>query len=217
MTQSPHFDAPGQPPPPGYAPVGPPPWSGVSIAAFVSSLLGCTILGGLLGFILGIVGIFDAKGGRRRGIGLAIAAIPISLLTGVTASLLLAAALALASSIGDLPEQLHAAWSEAGGDPAKTAAALQAIVTDDFKGAVPEAKLVEWCAKIRGKHGNPTAIELSKATPASGGPGGALRFHLDAKFVNGPASMTLVLKKEKDRMLKIDDIDIDGSSPRDKD
>lgn len=216
MTQPPHYEGPGQRAMPGYAPVGPPRWSGVSIAAFVSSLLGCTILGGLLGFILGIVGIFDAKGGRRRGIGFAIAAIPISLLTGVTATLLLVTALALASSIGNLPTQLNAAWSHAGGDPVKTAAALRAITTEEFNSVVPEVKLVEWCADVRVKHGNPTAVEFSRSTPASSGRDGELRFHFDAKFVNGPAMMTLVLKKEKDRMYRIDDIDIDGSSPRDK-
>ena len=59
------------------------PWSVAAIAGLVLSLLGCSLIGAVLGLILGIVGITRTRGGRRRGMGLAIAAIPISLGTGL--------------------------------------------------------------------------------------------------------------------------------------
>ena len=68
-------------PPPGMAMPDarsdPPPWSAAAIGAFVLSLLGFIGITAVLGLIFSIVGIVATRRGRRRGMGLAIAAIPI--------------------------------------------------------------------------------------------------------------------------------------------
>jgi hypothetical protein len=76
---------PDQPPPP-YAP-GPPPQDGVSIAALVTGLLGMV----LVSLVLSIVGLTRTAGGRRRGRGLAVAGLVLSVAWAVVLALLLPA------------------------------------------------------------------------------------------------------------------------------
>ena len=107
-----------QPPTPGPAmapggPVGVPPafnepvrWSAAAVAGFVLSLVGCLIVTAPLGLILGIVGIVTTRGGRRRGMGLAIAAIPISLLTGVFSLIVVANVVVFGQVLFQAKEQL---------------------------------------------------------------------------------------------------------------
>jgi len=65
---------------------GPVPMSGMAVAGLVSSLVGgfcCPVLGPLLAIIFGIVGYILTAGGARRGRGLAIAGLLITLLVGI--------------------------------------------------------------------------------------------------------------------------------------
>lgn len=55
-----------------------------SVAALVCSLIFCCPIVTLVGLILGIIGLFDTRGARRRGRGLAIAAIILGLVVTVT-------------------------------------------------------------------------------------------------------------------------------------
>ena len=73
---------------PGQRPPGPP-FSRLALSGFVCSLLGWTGMGAILGVIFGIAGILATAGGRLRGRGLAIAALPISLVTGAVFLVLL--------------------------------------------------------------------------------------------------------------------------------
>ena len=76
-------------PPPGEMPEGdavvmprPKSWSALAISGFVLSLVGCLGITAALGLVFGIAGILATRGRRKRGFGLAVAAIPISMLTG---------------------------------------------------------------------------------------------------------------------------------------
>jgi len=61
----------------------PPRWSALAITAFVLSFIGFLGFTAILAIIFGAVGIWVTRAGCRRGMGLAIAAIPIALVTGL--------------------------------------------------------------------------------------------------------------------------------------
>lgn len=74
----------------------PPKTDGVSIAALVLSFLCCLAP---IGFILGIVGIRRTKGGKRKGRGLAIAAVVIGILVSIVTGIAAAAIFIFADSL----------------------------------------------------------------------------------------------------------------------
>ena len=62
-------------------PTAPAPLSGMAVAGFVSSVtICCPVLSPLLGFIFSVIGLMQTREGMRRGRGLAIAGLIISLL-----------------------------------------------------------------------------------------------------------------------------------------
>ena len=184
-------------------------WSAAAIAGFVLSLLGCTGIGAVLGLILGIVGIVVTHGGRRRGLGLAIAAIPISLLTGVLSVLIglsVAMFMAIAAVVEDLPALLEL--------DASGIASLRELTTDDFNTEVTDEDFRIWLAQLSEKHGKLISISLETGPPTTTKRDGHPVISLPGKFVNGGANISIVLSPEGLRRLRIDDIEVDGLSPR---
>lgn len=212
-------------PPPGgqeYMPSGtqaspsggpPPPWSAAAIAGFVLSLLGCAGITALAGLILGVVGILKTRGGQRRGRGLAVAAIPISLVTGGLSVLLGMSVIVIARGkvvVDQLPTVLTADSTAT----AEAVSALRAITSQDFNADVTAEALQDWLKEVGARHGRlvevPTLSPVQPTAPASG----AKAMNFDGKFVSGPASITLTFKREGWNV-KIDDLAVDGVSPHD--
>ena len=211
------------PPPqvPGPAPVPTHPdrpdqprsWSASAIGGFVLSLIGCVGVTAVLGLILAIVGVARTSGGVRRGRGLAIAAIPISVLTGVFSVFLLLGLLLAQSFMAQLND-VKAALSSA--DAASAAVALRGLCSDDFNATVSDDDLRRWVEEVRAKHGKLVNLGLSTSRPRPV-PGEPRSLVLEAKFVNGPAALKIKLAREDLTHQTIDDIEIDGSSPRNAD
>ena len=148
--------------------------------------------------------------GQRRGRGLAIAAIPISVVTGVF-SIFLVIGIVLARSFVAQVSEVKAALSSP--DAASAAVVLRGLCSDEFNAAVSDDGLQEWIDEVRSTHGKLVDLNLStsRPRPVPGEPGSLV---LDAKFVNGPAALKIRMAQESMTRQKIDDIEIDGSSPR---
>jgi len=184
-------------------------WSASAIAGFVLSLLGCTGIGAVLGLILGIVGIVVTRDGRRRGLGLAIAAIPISLLTGAMSVMIALSTvffIGLKTIVEDLPTFLEL--------DASGMAELRNLTTDDFDSEVTDEDFRNWLAQLGEKHGRLMPISIASAPPTTSQRDGKVVISLPGKFVNGSANISIALSREGVGELRIDDIEVDGVSPR---
>ncbi len=200
------------PPPPPDRPAGPPPWSPIAVIALVFSLLGCGGIPALLGLILGIVGIVHTRGGRRRGLGLAVAAIPISCLTGGF-SLLMAWGIYTARTVNQFSQTLKQAVAQVGDDPQAAVQALRKIGTPAFNRTVSDEALLAWLRGVRKQHGTLTGYHGLQMRPDRKAQPPRLRADLKAKFVNGPASVRLSLRMKGLHVL-LDDVAVDGVSVR---
>lgn len=200
------------PPQPPYTAAGPAPWSATAIAGFVCALLGCTGVLAPLGLILGIVGIYKTGDGLRRGRGLAIAAIPVSLATGLLglafwAFFIIAAA--GASFIQSIPAVIKADATEM----EQAIAIVREAATEDFNQAVSDGQVTAWITQLQEKHGKFITMEPPvPGTPASGSRGGVVSIPI--KFVNGKGIVQITFDWEGWRPA-LQDIQIDGVSPRD--
>ena len=213
MTQfQPPPDVPG--PVPSVEPYGraglaaPPPWSVSSIVGFVLSLLGCSAP---LGFILGIVGIVRTSGGRRRGRGLAIAAIPISLVTGVLA-FLVSVGLVLMGALGVILAEIPTLLSGDAEASKNAVFLLREAASDDFNASVSDEQLQAWLQQVAAKHGRLVTIGSPRPVPGSAG-SNEIGLDVEGKFVNGRTSILIRLRKQGWRYA-IEDLAVDGVSPR---
>jgi hypothetical protein len=208
---------PPPPPEPGdyYAPVqyGPPPWSAAAITAFVLSLLGCAGVPVPLALIFAVIGIIKTASGRLRGLGLAIAAIPISLFSGILTILMFAfvvLGLAIATVTTQLPDTLMSATA----DTAGAARIIYHLGTADFQQKVSETELRSWLDGVMEQNGKLTRVSDKPDTrPVSDGK--SVELHLTAHFVNaGEVPMVVTFVRESFWKYRIGDIEIDGKSPR---
>lgn len=187
----------------------PPRWSATAVSGFVLSILGCVGVTAILGFILGIAGIVATRDGRRRGRGLAIAAIPISLVTGA-ASLAVAFGLSLAFSAGSAVRQLPTLLDGDSSTRSATVSALRTICSEDFNQQIDDDVLASWLGEVVGKHGK--LVQIDRMT-SSDYFGNRVAWNIPGRFVNGKANIkiTFVLYAYE---LSVDDIDVAGLSPR---
>jgi hypothetical protein len=190
-----------------------PRWSALAITAFVMSLLGFLGFTAILGIILGIAGIVAARGGRKRGMGLAIAAIPISLVTGVL-SLLLLFSLVVVMRYAEIPSTLSPALKADDPSGTEAIAAIRSLAGSSFNQDVPDAQLAAWLQKVRETHGRLVDLDPDQTMPYTQSADSST-FNFDGKFVNGPAPVRITLRPEGIWSMKFDDIDIGGLSPRD--
>ncbi len=195
-------------------PSGPPPWSSSAIAAFVLSLLGFLGVTAVLGLIFAVVGLVATRGGRRRGMGLAIAAIPISIVTAAIAGLFVIGAVMLVRG-KDFVQKLEPVLTSTSGAVPQSAATLMELGSADFQQAVPVAKLEDWLRNVGQTHGNMTGFQPDPTTPFAKNQAGELVLSFQGKFVNGPATIRLTFSNQDMWSPRISDIEIGGSSPRD--
>ncbi|MFQ5462331.1 MAG: hypothetical protein ACE5E5_06850 [Phycisphaerae bacterium] len=188
------------------------PWSKAAVVGFGASFCGCTIVGSLIGLILGIVGIVMTGGGTRRGRGLAIAAIPISLLTGVVGAYMglgIYAYSRMAHIVGQIPAALNEA------DPAAAAAKLRKLASDDFKDQVSVSDLAAWVAGAREAHGKLVSMKPDQNDPGGPTKTGWLYLNYEGKFVNGDASVRIFFNAESVLSdASIVNLEIDGKAIR---
>lgn len=206
MTQfpsQPAFPQYNVPPPPPIAP-----WSGSAIAGFILSFFGCSIIGGLIGLILGIVGIFDCKGGRRRGMGLAIAAIPVALLSSAFTVLMVVMAVAFAGELAKAGKAITTAVQSA--DKVEAASVIQKFTSDDFDEDVSKEALADWLTKLDATHGRLIELTLDKDQPFMPSNDDFIHLNYDGKFVNGTADVTVVI----DFPFTVVDFEVESNSPR---
>jgi len=182
------------------------PWSGLAIAAFVLSLLGFLGFTAVLGIILGIAGIFATRGGTRRGVGLAIAAIPISLVTGAISLFVVLGTIFLIRVVAEFPKKL---------EPILMAKQFDSLVIENFRhiastklsATVSDLELESWLASVRTKHGSLVKIEGfdTSVDPAH-------TVVLSGRFVNGSASIRVDFKADSLTDIRLEDLAIGGSS-----
>lgn len=206
----------GPPPLPAtYAPAnqqrsGPPPWSASAIGAFVLSLLGWIGITAILALIFGVVGIFATSDGKRRGRGLAIAAIPISVVTGAVAVVVVLLAIVSLRMV-EVPKKLESVFVS--GDIAAQTSRLRMFAGDKFNQSVSDETLQAWLAGVREQHGTMTGLTLNLATAFSDADDGSPRLSAKGKFVNGEATVRLTFAAEDLWNAKLADVEVDGVSP----
>lgn len=211
------------PPPPtaagAYAPSGPAPYSIAAIAGFVLSFFGCTIIGALFGVILGVVGIVATRGGRRRGMGLAIAALPISLILGAIGALVGVGGYFAYRMVAFTNEEIPMVLGAQAGSPEAAAEHLLALCDPVTREEVGQGRAVEWIKAVREKHGTMTALQLDQQPAmAPTNPQNQFVLNLPAKFVNGPATIQIIFSEQSllgsDFMIKsiaVDELPLRGS------
>lgn len=213
MTQFQPPPAPATGPAASVAVAGPAPWSALAITAFVCAVLGFLGFTAILGVILGIAGIVVTRGGRLRGIGLAVAAIPVSLVTGAVSVMLLFAFMFM-SNLMHLPDKLKAVLA---GDPTPAVlAAFREMTSKEFDEAVSDEKLRAWANQVREDNGSLVDLTFERLSRA-GQQDGKAGLAIPAKFVNGEATIQIIFSSESRTKPRLHDIAIGGVSPRDSD
>lgn len=195
--------------------MGPPRWSALAITAFVFSLIGFLGFTAILGIILGIAGIVVTRGGRKRGVGLAIAAIPISLVTGALGAVFLFTGVVV-WRMREVTKQIEPAFSASSADVTTSANDLYAMGSPDFQSEVTPERIETWLAEVKMKHGTLGTFEkqTDMGAIAPDPSSGAFVLNLRGKFTNGPALVRVRFSPKSLLTPRIDDIDVDGISPR---
>jgi hypothetical protein len=183
-----------------------PPWSVAAIAAFIASFLGCLLVPALLGLVLGIIGIVQSSGGKRRGMGLAIAALPISVVTaaigvfGVFMGIIAMNFVAITSSLPQI-------FDESQGEEAMLAA-FRDIASERLSLAVDDDAFRDWIERVTDERGKLVEIEPPKR---QGQPSGTVaEIPLIGKFVNEDAEILIVVDFSNLLDPRLDNIAVDG-------
>ncbi len=210
------FGPPAVPPPLGPTLDGPrlgaAPWSAAAIGAFVLALLGWIGITAVLGLLFACIALYTTRGGRRRGLGLAIAAIPISLLTGAFAVVVLLAIIVF-GRIAMVTNRLEPVFNSSG-EPAMQVSALRELTSSEFNEAVGDESLRAWFAQVNNKHGSLTQLAFEPGEGFVVKPDGAVRLSIPGKFVKGDASIHVTFDQDGVWDARIGDIEVDGVSPR---
>jgi hypothetical protein len=188
-------------------------WSALAITGFVCALLGFLGFTAILGIIFGIAGIVATRGGRKRGMGLAIAAIPISLVTGAFC-VFFVFMIFIAAKMFALPQHLRPALSADDPTNAAAIADLREAASEDFNSEVSDDQLKAWLVQVREAHGKLVELKIDNSMKRSAS-GNESSFEIEGKFVNGPATVHLTMRAQDMFSMKFNDVDIGGVSPRD--
>jgi len=196
-------------------PTEPAPWSACAIAGFVCSLLGCLGVTSVAGLILGVVGLFRTSNGRRRGFGFAVAAIPLSLLSGIASGALLLVFL-VGRQLVAVPKNVESILARIATEPVEAGAELRNLASADFNTAVSDDRLNQWFASLSASHGMLTSTFEPNGIDLTSGPNGEFVQAFQGKFVNGTVDIQVTFAPHSGfGKLTIDDIAVAGSSPRD--
>jgi hypothetical protein len=139
-----------------------------------------------------------------------VAAIVISLITGLLGAWMLPGVIILAR-LGPSFVQLQDALKAS--DTPASITAIRDFTTESFNQVVSDEDLETWLEQVRATHGKITEWEQLTTPPSR--EGDVVRLSRQAKFVNGKASVTIDLIKRGLVDVKINDFSVDGISPRD--
>ena len=209
MTQLPPAGSFDQQSPP---PHGPAPYSASAIAGFVLSLLGCLGVTAVLGLIFAVVGLVTTRGGARRGAGLAIAAIPISIITGLISVVVVILAWQGIQTMR-IALNLPGVYTVNGSVSPEAIEELRGVFTDSFNAEVSGEKLGTWFESVQTEHGVLTELKPNgqpKTIPGTD----RLTYSLTGKFVSGPQNVDVIMLVAPPFSFQIDDIVVAGKSPR---
>jgi len=217
MSQLPPGDpfghTPPAPPSARQPPGRPVPYSALAIAAFVCSLLGCLGFTAVLGLILGIAGVVVTRDGARRGMGLAIAAIPISLVTGLLSVVMILLLTAVASMM-QVVEALPDVYDDDGNVSPKAVAVVRKAFSEELKYKVSEEQFITWLEQVRAEHGAIVQItDVGDPAPAQGNSNRVV-IKATGKFTSGPQEIVMTLQVDSPVSFRVADISIGGLSPR---
>jgi hypothetical protein len=203
---------------PGFAAFDQPPapYSAAAIAGFVFSLLICIpVLGGILGLVFGLVGLGSTAGGRRRGRGLAIAAIPLSLLTGFVSGLFAYAVWSAGRDLITMVDQIEPIFQANDAALDDAVETVLAMTTPEFQQEAGPEDFRKWLEDVEAKHGKLVEMTTDRNMPPER-TGDKLVLIVPAKFVKGSASIRVTLKGTGPLRIRqlIDDLSVGDSSPR---
>ncbi len=203
---------------PGHESYGPPPLATTALIGFIASLVVCFPVFQIVGLILGIVGIVVTAGGKRRGRGLAIAAIPISLLVMAGQGLLIYFVVYFIHEMKQFPPPVEAAFRASSTRIPEAAADAYEWSSARFRQEVSPEQFAEWVAGIVQKHGQLQEAEFVQPSWMEKPPvGETLILHRTGRFVNGTAAIDIEIAREgKGIDFRFDDIRVDGESPLDE-
>jgi hypothetical protein len=147
--------------------------------------------------------------------GLAIAAIPISVLMGALCLLVVAGSFLLTRVLVQAKDQLPRVLSLDATELAQPDSILRQLCSESFNQEVDAEALEAWLTAVKDKQGKLVEVKgLSPVQPSRSS--GKRAINLEGKFVNGPANITITFAA-RGFDVKIDDIEIDGISPRGRD
>ncbi len=190
-------------------PTGPAPMSGMAVAGFVSSVtICCPVLSPLLGLIFSIVGLAQTKGGARRGRGLAIAGLVISLL------IMPLQGWGVPTLVGIVKGYLGIAMSAAafqGGDTNGGISAWYAMGSPELKAAVTEEEFAKWIKEEFTKLGGLQGLQIDQAqTGERSADNNYDRLAWQAKFPDGTEVIFIEFSTSAWGRMYLEDVIIDG-------
>ncbi len=150
-------------------PTGPAPMSAMAVTGFVSSLIVCCpVLSPLLGLIFSLVGLSQTKGGARRGRGLAIAGLIISIVVIPLQGLAIPV---IAGFVQSGMRITFASASFQSGDSDAGISAWYGLASDDLKSAMTEDEFAAWVNAEFKKHGGLQSLQMlsQQGTPSPDG------------------------------------------------
>jgi hypothetical protein len=165
--------------------LSPPKWSASAIAGFVLSFL---LILAPLGVLLGIVGIIRSWGGQRRGMGLAVAAVPIGVLMSCFVGWLSLAGYVYYRTLEHAQTVAGVMETSAVRVP-EVAAEFYSARGKRFQQAVTKEEFEKWLRGVIEKHGSlqrlkpPQNMRLIDPGPNTD----ELTFNFIGEFVNGSA------------------------------
>lgn len=186
------------------------PWSLIAIVAFVASLLGFLGVTAIVGLLMGILGIVRTAGGQRRGLGLAIAAIPVSCITGLIflgMGAVIFAGIAL-SKAGEQAARILRA------DAAGALAVVQSVGSEELRAAINEQKMGQWLAAVRERHGTFSGLVPDSIDPQETDSDTIQTVNFGARFTKGQVPMGISFSLQFDGWYRLEDLSIDGLSLR---
>lgn len=194
------------------------PWVPLALKKFMGNpglLIGGLIGlgGGVLATVLGIIGVFRTRRRRRGGRLPAIAAIPLGLAAGLVQFAVGSTVFSLLSvrMHSNAAVQILRSPSSEIAERARTW--HEQMASQRFQVAVSPEMLTGWLNDVFARHGQ-LQSGTSAQKKAFGAERGATVYRLNGQFVNGTVPIEVVVGFDKGIQPKVDDIRVDGSSPR---
>ena len=183
----------------------------VGFKAWIPAIL-AGAAGGLLAVVLGIVGIVKTSARRRRGRGLAIAAIPLGVLAALSQLTIGSAITRFKATTEHSRKALAILETPRSRLPEEVSEWYEAMPSARFKVAVTEAQFRQWLEEVQAKHGQLQEAERSKQKPKTRD--GAIAFNFVGRFVNGATDIEVLVGLDMQGP-RVDDLRVGGSSPLD--